>query len=86
VLTHFTEQLEIGTGFRRRCVCERKRGTNRKRGETLRALAADYGGSDTDWDFDFGVVLDDLEGIPISADGQVDLDTAPFDVFSWRRR
>jgi hypothetical protein len=39
-------------------------------------------GSDTDWDFDFAVVFDDLEGIPISADGQVDLDTAPFDVFS----
>jgi hypothetical protein len=37
-------------------------------------------GSDTDWDYDFAVVLDDLEGIPISADGQVDLDTAPFDV------
>ena len=37
-------------------------------------------GSDTDWDFDFAVVLDDLEGIPISADGQVDLDTAPFAV------
>jgi hypothetical protein len=38
------------------------------------------------WDYDFAVVFDDLEGIPISADGQVDLDTAPFDVFSWRRR
>jgi hypothetical protein len=37
-------------------------------------------GSDTDWDYDFAVVLDDLEGIPISADGQVELDTAPFDV------
>ena len=37
-------------------------------------------GSDTDWDYDFAVVLDDLEGIPISADGQVDLDTAPFAV------
>jgi hypothetical protein len=37
-------------------------------------------GSDTDWDYDFAVVLDDLEGIPISADGQVDLDASPFDV------
>jgi hypothetical protein len=37
-------------------------------------------GSDTDWDYDFAVVLDDLEGIPTSADGQVELDTALFDV------
>ena len=37
-------------------------------------------GSDTDWGYDFAVVLDDLEGIPISAGGQVDIDTAPFDV------
>lgn len=30
MLTQFAEQIEIGPGFRRRCVCERKRGTNRK--------------------------------------------------------
>lgn len=37
-------------------------------------------GSATDWDFDFAVVLDAVGDIPISADGQVELDTAPFDV------
>jgi hypothetical protein len=37
-------------------------------------------GSDTDWDYDFAVVLDDLGDIPVSADGQVELDTAPFEV------
>jgi hypothetical protein len=37
-------------------------------------------GSATNWDFDFAVVLDDVGDIPISADGQVELDTAAFDV------
>ena len=54
---------------------------------TMFSLRAARGAPRTSpYDVRGAVVFDDLEGIPISADGQVDLDTAPFDVFSWRQR